>query len=749
MRIRLSIWTLSILFIFSAGLVAQTKRPMNFMDIITMNSVGSGTISPDGAWMLYTLTTTDWKAAKRFSDIYLVSTRDGVPSTRQMTFTKDKNETSPRWLHDSKSFLFLSNRESPEARPTQNQLYWMRIDGGEAMRISDAKDGVTNFAISKDGKWLAFAAGKEDEWQLWSVRVEGLGTSEPTQLTKHATAITSWQFSPDGKRIYFLATDSVDKANKERKEKKFDVRIRNEDSPPVHLWAFDIDTKQERRITSSAEYSVSDIRISDDSRWIGFRGIPNDRFVRTITEANTYSDLYLLNVESGDIERLTNNNDIGESMLSFSPDNVWVAFTAPNDFTYFRDQKIYIRRIADSGGRWKTLGASFDESLSIGFWSDDAKTIYSNEGWRATAQVFATSTETGAVTHLTSLNGVINVQQDDDDKHLLIGYSDSSTPFNYYTVRSLDRIGDQSAWIKLTDSNPQVAELALGETEVVQWKSRDGKMIEGVLVKPVGYVKGKRYPLIVQIHGGPAAASTLAFNASYGNYSHVYAGAGYACFLPNYRGSSNYGERFRMETSGDYFRKGFEDIMTGVDHLIATGLVDGNKLGAMGWSAGGHYSNWILTQTNRFKAISSGASAMNWISMYAQTDVQRIREFYFKGMPYDRFDHYWDVSPLKYIKNAKTPTLIHVVDGDPRVPRPQSEELHMALKKLGVPTEFFVYPGNTHGITEMRNQFVKMVSEFNWMEKWINGKPGWFEWNELISTLKEEQEPEKKGATDQ
>lgn len=745
--------TLLFLFIVLTLFVAldaagQAKRPMTFMDIIEMANVGNPAVSPDGKWVLYVKTVSDWKAAKRYSDIYLVSAEQGVPSTRQMTYTKDKNETSPRWLPDGKSFLFLSNREAPESRSTMNQLYWMRPDGGEAQKVSDAKEGVANYAISKDGTWLAYSSGKEDEQQLWIIKVTDLGKGSFTQLTKRSTPVQNWQFSPDSKRIYFLSPDSVDKSNKERKEKKFDVRVRNEDSPPIHLWAVDLDTKKETRLTSGTEYSVSDVRISDDSKWIGFRGTPNDRYVRTITEANTYSDLYLLEVSSGAIERLTNNKEIGESSLSFSPDSKWLAFSASNNFEYFRNGRVYLRAVTDKGGKWKKLGDDYDGDVSISFWSDDGKTIYFNEGWRATNQFFSLSVETGKVTQVTNLMAVLSVQQDDDTKRLIINYSDPTTPQNIFTVASLAQVANKSSWIQLTDSNPQVANIQLGETEVVQWKSTDGRMVEGVLIKPVNYEKGKRYPLVVQIHGGPAAASTVGFNANYGNYSHVYAAAGYVALLPNYRGSTNYGERFKMETSGDYFRLGFDDIMTGVDHLIKSGMVDGDKMGVMGWSAGGHYSNWILTHTNRFKAISSGAGAMNWISMYAQSDVQRNREFYYKGKPYDRFDHYWDVSPLKYIKNAKTPTLIHVVDGDPRVPRPQSEELHMALKKLGVPTEFFVYPGNTHGITEMRNQLVKMVSEFNWMEKWIKGKKEWFTWDELLKTLKEEKEEPKKEVAD-
>ncbi len=734
------------LTISAAAQTAGSKRPMTFTDILSMRSAAGTAVSADGKWMLYTLSVPDWKAAKSFTDVYLVSLDGGVASTRQMTFTKDKNETLPRWSRDGKLFVFASNREAPSSAPTQNQLYLMRPDGGEARKITDAKDGVSAFAFSRDGKWLAFSAGKEEEQQIWIISIDKIESEAPTQLTKHAAPVSSWQFAPDSKRIYFLAPESFDKANKERKEKKFDVRIRNEEPPLTHLWAFDLDAKKEARLTSGEGYSVGGITISRDSKWIGFEGQSNERYLRTVTESSDYADLYLLEVSTSKIERLTNNKEIRESALSFSPDGSMIAFSAPDDFTYFRNRKVYVRPIA--GGDWKKLGAGFDYDLSTGFWSRDGKTIYFNAGIRATSQLCSVSIETGQVTQLTRENGVVIANQDDDSRVLTLNYSDPMSPGSIYTVASLDQLANRSAWRRLTDANPQIPQIALGGTELVQWKSSDGRMVEGILVKPVGYEKGKRYPLIVQIHGGPAGADLLNFNATHGYYSHVYAGAGYACLLPNYRGSSNYGEKHRMEiggeAGGEYFRLGYDDIMTGVDYLIAQGVVDGDKMGAMGWSAGGHWSNWILTHTNRFKAISSGAGAVNWISMYAQSDIQRNREFYYGGLPYDRFEEYWNVSPLKYIKNARTPTLIHVVDGDPRVPRPQSEELHMALKKLGVPTEFLVYPGATHGITEPRNQLVKMVSEFNWFEKWVRGKQGWFEWKDLLQTLNNEKADEKK-----
>jgi dipeptidyl aminopeptidase/acylaminoacyl peptidase len=308
------------------------------------------------------------------------------------------------------------------------------------------------------------------------------------------------------------------------------------------------------------------------------------------------------------------------------------------------------------------------------------------------------------------------------------------TPPTLFTVAAIDRVADRSAWVRLTDTNPQGRGFQLGQQEEITWRAKDGSVVGGVLVKPVGYREGQRYPLIVAIHGGPASADVLSFNGGYG--SQVYAGAGYVVLRPNYRGSTNYGEKHKTDIVGNYFPPGFDDIMSGVDHLIARGIADPDRMGALGWSAGGHWSNWILTHTDRFKAISSGAGTSNWISMYAQSDVQRNRQFYLGDeLPYDDFDAYWEQSPLQYIRNAKTPTMIHVVEGDPRVPSPQSVELHMALRKLGVPTELFMYPGRSHGIPDPRNRLVKSVSEMAWMDYWVRGIGEKFSWRDVLKTL--------------
>ena len=399
--------------------------------------------------------------------------------------------------------------------------------------------------------------------------------------------------------------------------------------------------------------------------------------------------------------------------------------------------RAYLRDVAAKGAAFRKLGAGFDGDLSIGWWSKDGATIYFNEGVKATDQVMALDIAANTVRQVTSDKASTRASQDDETGRIFITRSDPRTPSTAYTVAAASDLGNRASWVQLSDANPWTRELALGETEEITWKGKDGTPVGGVLVKPVGYQAGKRYPLIVSIHGGPQSADVLTFNGGYG--SQVYAGVGYVVLRPNDRGSTNYGEQHTTGIVNNYFPPGFDDIMTGVDYLIAQGIVDGSRMGALGWSAGGHWSNWILTHTDRFKAISSGAGTSNWISMYAQSDTQRVRQFYLGNkLPYDDFEAYWSQSPLKYIKNAKTPTMIHVVQGDPRVPSPQSIELHMALKRLGVPTELFVYPGDTHGIPDARNQFLKSMSEMAWMDYYVRGSGKKFSWRSVLETLDEE-----------
>ncbi|HYW30233.1 MAG TPA: S9 family peptidase [Gemmatimonas sp.] len=748
--------SLLVLTVTSSATAQSAKRSMTWLDMQRTRSAGAPALSPDGKWVLYTVTTPDWKEAKTQSDVYLVSAERGLPSTKQLTFTRDKNEASPRWTPDGQWFVFASNREAPAAQSGQQQLFLMRPDGGEARRITDAKEGVSNFEFTRDGQWLVYRSGKSDEEQLYAIGLKDMVAAamvdslKPVTLTKHPTGVGLWRLSQDSKRVYFVTADTVDKDEKARTEKRFTVVVRNAERPTSSLWMVDLasPSRPAARLTRDTSYAVTDFTLSRDGRHVAYTAIANNRYKRNVTEERLYGDLYLMDTQGNAVERLTNNAEGSESAISFSPDGKWMAFSASDDMTKYnmKNGRVYLRAVDAKGGQWRKLG-DIDADVSVGWWSKDGSTIYFNEGWRATQQLFALDVASGKVKALTDVKGVLSVNEDEMSRRLMVNYQDPTTPGTMFTIASLDALGKRDTWVQLTDPNPWIREsIALGEETEVTWKSKDGKTVGGVLVKPVGYQPGRKYPLMVAIHGGPASADQLSFNGGYG--SQVYAGAGWVVLMPNYRGSTNYGEAHKNGIVGNYFEPGYNDIMTGVDALIAQGMVDSTKMGVLGWSAGGHWSNWILTHTDRFKAISSGAGTSNWISMYAQSDVQRNRQYYLGDkLPYDDFDAYWNQSPIKYIKNAKTPTMIHVVEGDPRVPSPQSVELHMALKRLNVPTELFMYPGQSHGIPDARNRLLKSTAEMAWMDYWVKGTGKKFGWQDVLKSL-EDPNAEKKITTE-
>lgn len=695
-QIRIIIFILVVILFhpFSQGKAQVQKRPMTFLDIIQMRSVSHADVSPDGKWVVYTITAPDWEENRRFSDIY-ISPIGG--KTKQMTFTKHISENNPNWYKDGSFFAFISNRLG-----NKNQIYFMQPNGGEVRKVTDDKFGVNGYKWSVDGRYLAYLGGRPDERQIWIMPGKG---GETEKLTKHKTAISSFFWSPNSKKIYFIAPDSIDLLDRERKNKNFDVMILDEIEIPSHLWEIDIETKEERRLTGGNEYSVLFLWfvISDDGTKIAFMGSSTKRYA-----TGRENEVYLLDLNTNIVSRITNNS-VNERYLSFSPNSKWLAFTIADDPINLG--KIYV--IPSEGGEVKKLLNEF-EAKRINSWSDDSRDIYFTSQVGVNIHLFKVSIDNNQIEQITNFSGFSNFVKDKDSGKFLIWYTNSENPVDvYYCVPK--NLADRDKWIKLTDANPQVKEFLLGKYETIRWNSTDGTTIEGLLIKPVNYDKDRKYPLIVQIHGGPFDANANSFSGSWWNYDNIYAANDYIVFQPNYRGSIGYGEKFMRDVTS-FSGLSFDDIMTGVDYLIERGVVHPDSMGVMGWSAGGSFANSILVLTDRFKAISTGAGAVT----------------------NDDWDYNFDTDcPLKYIKNAKTPTLIHFGENDPIMPRHDGEILYQALKKLGVPTEFIVYPNTGHGIYDMRYKMVKMQAEFNWFEKWIRGKEGWIDWKEIIESLDE------------
>lgn len=718
--------------VLGSALPAQAQRAMTYADLFRPSSIGQVSRSTDGSKLLYTVTHGSFAEPSRDTQIHF-ATVDGA-ADRALTQWKDGDHRDVRWHPSGEYFGFTSSRNGGR------QLFLMRPHGGEARQVSRAQGGVLAWGWSRDGRWLAYLAGTDAQRQIWLL--DGEGREPAKRLTSHPTPIQDFRWRTASDEIFFVAPDQYDEADARRRRMGFQARplqrgIAFDDFLslyPSHIWRTGITGGDAVRVTDGA-FRVQSFEESRDGRALAVQAAPVDRYAD-----DRAHEVYLVDPQAQRVERLTHNG-IEERIIGFSPDGSQLAISAPSEFRGRGVNEIHVRPVR--GGEWRAVTSSFDNDVFEVIWKHDGSGFYFIGADGVNRQLFEVSTDGRGLRALTSVEGVIGLPVQEPGRSAVIEFTNPRSPADLYTAAWRD-VGDRSKWTRVTRANPWVDSVQLAKYETVRWKSTDGAQIEGLLIYPVNHDPARSYPLITDIHGGPASAYQNSFDPTQGRpqrgYMHFIAAQGYAVFRPNYRGSSNYGAKFKTEISGDYWSRATEDIHTGIDHLIERGIAHPDSLGLMGWSAGGHWSNWMLVTSKRFKAISSGAGVANWISLYGQTDAQDSREFYIgrdpepgkANKPWNDFDHWWAESPLKYIQNASTPTLFHYGERDRRVPMPQGQELHMALKHLGVPTEFIVYPGEPHGLTQPRNQLVKMMSEMGWFDKWIRGRESWLDWATVL-----------------
>jgi dipeptidyl aminopeptidase/acylaminoacyl peptidase len=615
----------------------------------------------------------------------------------------------PQLSPDGRQILFTIDRADWKQNRRVGHIYRVNADGSGQVQLTFGDRGEGSPRWSPDGKMVAFTTRRDPDAanQIYLLNVDG---GEARRLTNHPTAAGNITWAPDGNTIYFVAADDKSTEEKDKDRVRDDVYSFEENNfKQRHLWTTDLEGRT-KRITEG-DWNVSNYELSADGKRIVMQRMPSP-----LLEFTDRGEVWVMDANGSNARQLTSNR-VPEGNASLSPDGSTVLFTSGSTEAgeiYYND-KLFL--VPASGGAARILLPNVDYGVENAMWSKDGKTIYFTANMGVHNEIMRVEVANKEVAQLTK------------GDHSIGSWSFAeASGLHVFTRNSIDRPSEiytmaQGAAPRRVTAvfDDDLATFKMARQEKITWKGQDGVTIEGLLTYPLDYQPGTKYPLIVQTHGGPAASDRFGFSTE----NQVYAAKGYAVLRPNYRGSTGYGDTFLRDMVGGYFKQAHLDVLAGADAVIAMGVADPNKLVKMGWSAGGHMTNKIITFTDRFKVASSGAGAANWISMYAQSDHREFRTPWFGGTPWQAnapIDLYWNHSPLKDVSKVKTPTIFLVGEQDPRVPMPQSVEMYRALKSNGVPTHLYVAPREGHGWTELRHRLFKLQIEMEWFEKYINNR---------------------------
>ncbi len=600
---------------------------------------------------------TDWKANRRVPHLWVQ--RAGAPAL-QLT-SGDAPDVSPRWSPDGRTILFVR----------AGQLAVVPATGGE-------------------------------------VRI----------VTAHAAAASWPAWSADGASAYFLSTDPPSRAEQERQRARNDVFALDEDYRQQHLWIAAIADGAERRLTGG-DFSVASYSLSRDGARLLQARVPTP-----LADDSDETELWVSDADGGRASRVT-DNAIEEVGPSLSPDDRQVLFVADANARlepYYQGRAFVV---PVSGGTPREIAPGFPYEVQRAAWDADGRTIFLVANMGVHTEIFRLDPGTSRPVQLTDGRHTIPAPPAPDEWAIV-----PSAGRMVFQLDEPTRYGDVYTMGLEPGARPVLAthvydrlavDFRLPRQERVEWRGPDGVPIEGLLFYPLGYVAGRRYPLVVQLHGGPAESDGFGF-WGWMDYIQVLTARGYLVLRPNYRGSTGYGDAFLRDMVGGYFTHAHLDVMAGVDALVDRGLADGDRMAVMGHSAGGHLVNKLITFTDRFKAASSAAGASDWISMFAQTDTRVDRALWFGGTPWQPnapTSTYWDQSPVKDAARVTTPTIFLFGENDARVPYPQGEEMYRALQANGVPTHLYIAPRDQHQWIELRHQLFKGNVELEWFERWV------------------------------
>ena len=681
--------SLSVLASLGAGAAtaasAQTlRRAMNFADVMDLKNVGAVAIAPDASAIAYTVSGWEHPDARRNGDtpaadtangdhhnmrshIWIVPARNGT--ARQLTFS-ERGESAPAWSPDGRSLAFLSARGGADPKP---QIWILPMDGGEAYRLTSSHESITGF---------------------------------------------SW--SPSGDRIAFLAVDSLGKDDDAKRKRGDDPQVYEGALRLSHVWVTAALPGSHATELVHGDFTVKGAPTwSPDATALAYQASP------TTLLRETRTDAWVVSIADRKNDKISGRADVA-STPAWSPDGHTLAYTSLPQSHVPRPDSISDVQIGNSHIMLYDVGSrstrdTYDPQVDISAgapqWTADGKRLLFTAEEGAFASVYALDVATGKQSRVVDKLLMRGFTLSHDTRTAAFAMETPNAPADVY-VSDLSFAAPR----KLTDVNPQLRNLALGQTEVVKWKSTDGTPVEGVLLKPVGYVQGQRYPLLVEAHGGPTGATSAGFKANWGSPGQVWAGAGWAVLYPNPRGSTGYGEKFTRANIMDWGGGDYRDIMTGVDALVQRGLADSTRLAFEGWSYGGYMTAWTVSQTSRFKAARMGAGLSDLQSMYGTTDIPGYIGTFFSGVPTAKtLDFYRARSAITFVDQVTTPLLILHGGSDERVPVGQAMEYYRALRDRGKTVQLVFYPREGHGFSEYYHQLDKMRREYDWITRYTLG----------------------------
>jgi len=628
---------------------AGRATTLQLADLRKLVSVSDPAISPDGARIAYLESRVDWARDDRDTQLQLVDVTTG--KTRQLTRER-KGLASPAWSPDGSRLAFLAQVGSGD--DAREQVFVMPMNGGDALQITHARNGAQQFA---------------------------------------------WK--PDGSAIAFVAADEP--ANKKAIEKHLDAfRVGNNDylaksaATPAHVWLVNADGTGERRLTSGS-WSVpvseppgppgSPLSWSPDGSQIAITRQPD-----AISADSDAAYVALVDATTGKQLALTQHGKF-EGFPLFSPDGSQIAYWYPREGDPVNINAIWVAPAA--GGNGADATHALDRNIVRALWLPDGKSLLlgAHDGTQAAMWVqplggAARRVNTGDVnpTQAYWLDASVAASG-----AIAFTGSQPGHPVELYYVASAG-----AAPKRLTDNNAWIETLQLGRVESVSWNGPDGFAENGTLTYPPDFVAGRRYPLVLVVHGGPNSASITSFSS----LNQLLAARGYLVFSPNYRGSDNMGNAYWRAIFNDAGDGPGKDVMAGIAALEARGFVDERRIAVSGWSYGGYMTSWLIGHYHVWKAAVAGAAVNNLVDEYDLSDNNVGTRYGFLGFasPWvgDARKAYEGQSPLTYAGQVTTPTLILSDTGDARVPITQSYEMYHALKDAGVTVRFFAYPVAGH-----------------------------------------------------